>query len=300
MRVSDCLRLVALAAIWGASFLLMRIAAPTLGAINTAFFRVLFASIGLALIVVLLRQKIAFNGKLRAALLLGIINSGLPFLMYCLAAKWLPSGYSAILNATTPLMGATIGFLFFHEPMTLKKWCGVLLGLMGILLITAVGDAHALHAMVLGSLLCLIATACYGTAGFLTKRWIAERGGLDAKIVALGSQMGASLFLLPFFMFSVTVAPPQSWHLPQIWGSLFALGLICTAFAYILYFRLISDIGPLKSLTVTFLIPPFGIIWGYMVLDEKITQHFIIGGIVICLSVWLIISPARTKKTVLQ
>ncbi|MBV7413012.1 DMT family transporter [Aeromonas sp. sif2433] len=298
MRTSDYVRLLALAAIWGASFLFMRIAAPAFGSVNTTFLRVFFALIGLAVMLLLLRTPMRFKGKLRSAMLLGIINSGVPFLMYAIAALWLPAGYSAILNATTPLMGAMIGFSFFDEKLSPRKWFGVMLGLVGIALITTTGEVHLSGNVIIGVLACLFATACYGCAGFLTRRWITEQGGLDAKLVAFGSQLGACVFLLPFFGYTMTAGPAVNWAIPEVWASILAVGFVCTALAYLLYFRLIADIGPLRSLTVTFLIPPFGIFWGYLVLGETLTEGFIIGGVIVCLSVWLVVSPARSQPRV--
>ncbi|MFM4895969.1 DMT family transporter [Aeromonas caviae] len=297
MRPSDYGRLLALAAIWGASFLFMRIAAPAFGSVNTTFLRVFFALVGLAAMLLLLRTPMQFQGKLKSIMVLGIINSGVPFLMYAVAALWLPAGYSAILNATTPLMGALIGFSFFHETLTLRKWAGVMLGLVGIGLITTTGEVDLSGQLAIGVLACLIATACYGCAGFLTRRWVTERGGLDAKLVAFGSQIGAVLFLLPFFVYTLATGPAVDWAQPGVWASVLAVGFLCTAFAYLLYFRLIADIGPLRSLTVTFLIPPFGILWGYLVLGETLTGGFVFGGAVVCLAVWLVTSPARAVKS---
>ncbi len=297
MRTSDYVRLLVLAAIWGASFLFMRIAAPAFGSVNTTFLRVFFALIGLAAMLLLLRTPMRFQGKLKSAMVLGIINSGVPFLMYAIAALWLPAGYSAILNATTPLMGALIGFSFFSETLTLRKWAGVMLGLVGIGLITTTGEVDLSGQLAIGVLACLIATACYGCAGFLTKRWVTERGGLDAKLVAFGSQIGAVLFLLPFFGYTLATGPAVDWAQPGVWASVLAVGFLCTAFAYLLYFRLIADIGPLRSLTVTFLIPPFGILWGYLVLGETLTGGFVFGGAVVCLAVWLVTSPAKAVKS---
>ncbi|MFQ2447356.1 DMT family transporter [Aeromonas caviae] len=296
MRPSDYGRLLALAAIWGASFLFMRIAAPAFGSVNTTFLRVFFALVGLAAMLLLLRTPMQFQGKLKSIMVLGIINSGVPFLMYAVAALWLPAGYSAILNATTPLMGALIGFSFFHETLTLRKWAGVMLGLVGIGLITTTGEVDLSGQLTIGVLACLIATACYGCAGFLTRRWVTERGGLDAKLVAFGSQIGAVLFLLPFFGYTLATGPAVDWAQPGVWASVLAVGFLCTAFAYLLYFRLIADIGPLRSLTVTFLIPPFGILWGYLVLGETLTGGFVFGGAVVCLAVWLVTSPAKAVK----
>ncbi|KAA8995233.1 EamA family transporter [Affinibrenneria salicis] len=291
MQKKDYVNLFSLAAIWGASFLFMRLAAPAFGAVNTAFLRVTFALLALGVMLPALRVRFDFNHKLRLCLTLGVINSGLPFLMYCIAARFLPAGYSAILNATTPLMGAFIGCLFFHEPATLKKIAGVVIGLAGITLITTTaGGVHSVRQALAGVGACLTATACYAVAGFLTKRWIPASGGLDAKLVATGSQMGATLFLLPFFLWSMMTAPPVNWRQPAAWGCILALGVICTALAYILYFRLIADIGPLSAMTVTFLIPPSGVLWGYLILGETLSDGFIICSAVVGLAVWMIIS----------
>jgi len=174
-------------------------------------------------------------------------------------------------------MGALIGFSFFNETLTLRKWSGVMLGLMGIGLITTTGEVDLSGQLAIGVLACLIATACYGCAGFLTRCWISERGGLDAKLVAFGSQLGACLFLLPFFGYTLVTGPAVDWALPEVWASVLA-------------------VGPLRSLTVTFLIPPFGILWGYLVLGETLTGGFVAGGAIVCLAVWLVVSPSKAAK----
>ncbi|MFM7966855.1 DMT family transporter [Aeromonas sp. A-5] len=131
---------------------------------------------------------------------------------------------------------------------------------------------------------------------FLTRSWITHRGGLDAKLVAFGSQLGASLFLLPFSLTSWRPAPRSTGPSPTAWASVLAVGFICTALAYLIYFRLIADIGPLRSLTVTFLIPPFGILWGALVLGETFTGGFVAGALVVCLSVWLVVTSQASPR----
>ncbi|MBJ3816122.1 EamA family transporter [Shimwellia pseudoproteus] len=297
MRLSDYLRLLTLAALWGASFLFMRIIAPEFGALNSAFLRVLFGALGLAAVLACLPSPVSFAGKFRPALLLGVINSGVPFFMYCLAAKWVPAGYSAIFNATTPLMGAIIGCGLFGERLTPRKWLGVLLGLGGIVVIVLPGGGHIPANILAGAVACLTATSCYALAGFLTRRWISDRGGLDPNILAFGSQLGATLFLLPFFGGSLVSGPAIPWWQGEIWGAVIALGLLCTALAYRLYFRLIADIGPLRTLTVTFLIPPFALLWGYLVLGETLNSRFIGGATVVGIAVWLIVSGGQLART---
>lgn len=283
MRTSDFARLLLLSAIWGASFLFMRIIAPAIGAVPAAFSRVLLATFGLAVILALLKVRWHFGGRLKATLILGVINSGVPFLMYSIAAKLLPAGYSAIFNALTPLMGVLIGLTFFGERPTGTNLLGVLLGICGVAVLTATGPVDFSPLVALGALVCLVATGCYGASGFLTKRWIAGSGPLDAKLVAFGSQIGATLFLLPFFIGSSVLAPLPVVESHSVWAAIAALGLVCTAWAYVLYFRLIADIGPVRSLTVTFLVPPFGVLWGAVFLGEPLSwAHAVGGGLVFC------------------
>ncbi|MGK9046851.1 DMT family transporter [Stutzerimonas chloritidismutans] len=300
MRPLDMFRLLALAAIWGASFLFLRIIAPVLGTFPTAFFRVLLATAGLLVILLLLRTRWDFRGKLGLCLVLGVINSGLPFAMYSVAAQLVPAGYSAIFNATTPMMGVLIGALFFTEELTLAKIIGVFSGLGGVALLMRIGPVPFDTELLLGALACLGATACYGFGGFLTRRWINQGEGLDSEVVAFGSQLGATLCLLPLFGLSLLNAPPVNWGDSTVWLSLLGLGLVCTAFAYILYFRLLADIGPVKALTVTFLIPPFGVLWGVIFLDEPLSWAYVQGGALIALALWLILRQAPTTRPTAQ
>jgi len=295
VNLVDILRLLSLAAIWGASFLFMRIIAPVIGTIPTAFFRVSIAFVGLLVILALMRVDWNFRGKLKVVMGLGLINSGIPATFYSLAAQVLPAGYSAIFNATTPLMGVLIGGLFFSEKLTPAKVSGVCLGLFGVGILTRAGPVAFDLQLLMGALACLLATTCYGFAGFLTRRWLDQQGGLDSRLSALGSMFGATVFLLPLFGYSVISQPPASWGGWSVWLSLLGLGLVCTALAYILYFRLLSSIGPVKSMTVTFLIPPFGVLWGALLLDEPLGMAHLYGGVLIAAALWLVLKPGVVK-----
>jgi drug/metabolite transporter (DMT)-like permease len=287
--------MLSLAAIWGASFLFMRVIAPVIGTIPTAFFRVSIAAVGLLVILGLMRISWDFKGKFKTVMLLGMINSGIPATLYSVAAQVLPAGYSAIFNATTPLMGVLIGGLFFHEKLTAAKLGGVFLGLFGVGILTRAGPVAFNMELLMGALACLMATTCYGFAGFLARRWLDHAGGLDSRLSALGSMLGATLLLLPLFGYSVLSQPPASWGGWNVWLSLLGLGLVCTAFAYIIYFRLLTSVGPVKSMTVTFMIPPFGVLWGALVLDEPLSMAHLYGGVLIALALWLVLKPAVVK-----
>ncbi len=291
----DTFRLLSLAAIWGASFLFMRIIAPVIGSIPTAFFRVSIAAAGLLVILGLMRISWDFKGKLKTVMLLGVINSGIPATLYSVAAQVLPAGYSSIFNATTPLMGVLIGGLFFHERLTGAKLGGVFLGLFGVGVLTRAGPVAFDMELLMGAVACLLATTCYGFAGFLARRWLDQAGGLDSRLSALGSMLGATLFLLPLFGYSVISQPPASWGGWSVWLSLLGLGLGCTAFAYIIYFRLLTSIGPVKSMTTTFLIPLFGVLWGGLFLDEPLSMAHVYGGMLIALALWMVLKPTAVK-----
>ncbi|WP_110642845.1 DMT family transporter [Salinicola sp. CPA57] len=290
MSIISLGRLLLLSALWGASFLFMRIATPALGAFPTAFFRVLLGALGLVVILALMRARWRFNGKLGATLAIGMINSGIPFGMFCIAAQYLPAGYSAMLNASTPLMGVVIGALFFQERLTRDRLIGVALGVLGVGVLVGTGPVAIGNGLLIGAVACLAAAACYGLGGFVVKRWIAERGGLDSRLIALGSQFGATLLLAPFMLGQVALAPQALvWDDTGVWWAMLALGIGCTSLAYLLYFRLVEDLGPIKPLTVTMLVPLFGVLWGALFLGEKVTWAHAAGGLLIGLALWLIL-----------
>jgi drug/metabolite transporter (DMT)-like permease len=291
MKSADIVRLLTLAAIWGASFLFIRIGAPVLGPMPTAFVRVLIGALTLAACLPLLRLRWDMQGKWPAVLALGVVNSGIPFAMYAVAALWLPAGYSAVFNAMTPLMGVVIGAIAFSERLTRAKVLGVMLGVAGVAVLTRTGPVAFSAEVLLGALACLVATACYGLAGFLARRWITERGGLDSRLVAAGSLVGAAAFLLPFCIAALWRHNTLPGAGAGIWAAMLGLGTLCTALAYILYYRLIADLGPVRSLAVTFLIPPFGIIWGALFLGEALSWAHAAGGALIGVAVWLVLRP---------
>lgn len=283
-------RLLLLSALWGASFLFMRIATPALGAFPTAFFRVFLGALGLMAILAILRARWHFNGKFKATLAIGMINSGIPFAMFCIAAQYLPAGYSAMLNASTPLMGVVIGAAFFQERLTRDRLIGVALGVLGVGVLVGTGPVAISGGLWLGAIACLVAAACYGLGGFVVRRWVAERGGLDSRLIALGSQFGATLLLAPFMLGQVALAPTSLvWDDIGVWWAMLALGVACTSFAYLLYFRLVEDLGPIRPLTVTMLVPLFGVLWGALFLDETISWAHAVGGTLIGLALWLIL-----------
>lgn len=281
MHSGDFFRLFFLAAIWGASFLFMRILAPVLGALWTAEVRVGLAGLVMAGLMLVSGRAMNFSANWKEYLMLGGINSALPFALYSYAALSLPAGYSAIVNATSPLWGALMGALFLAEKLTTRKMLGMLVGVLGVSFLVKLGPVQLNRELLLAVLACVGATVCYALAGIYSKKQSVSMAPLQ---MATGSQCGAAFVLLPF----LPLAPVQGEITLTIAVLASALALLCSAVAYVIYFRLIRDLGPTKALTVTFLIPLFALVWGYIFLQEAITVNTLIGCAGVVLATWLV------------
>jgi drug/metabolite transporter (DMT)-like permease len=282
MRPSDLLRLLTLAAIWGASFLFMRILAPVLGALWTAQLRVAIAGIAMLAFMLMTKQAMQVGRHWQSYLVLGVFSSALPFVLFAYAALTLPSGYSAILNATSPLWGALLGAALLGEKLSARKIAGLLIGVVGVACLVRLGPVQFTTQVGLAALACVMAALCYGIASTYSKK---KSPGIPAPLMATGSQLAAAAVLLPFLPVSPLPAVPT----PFIVAAVLTLALLCSAIAYFLYFRLIVDIGPAKALTVTFLIPLFALLWGALFLQEAITLQTLIGCALVILATWLVV-----------
>ena len=295
MSLASLIRLLALAALWGGSFLFMRVAVPHLGAVPTAVGRGLFSALGLGAAVFAMGYRPRPGRYLWPLLGLGVINSGIPFLMYALAAQVLPSGYSAIFNATTPLVATVVGALVFAEAITPARVVAVLLGIGGVAVLAQAGPLDLGSAVLGGMVACFVATVCYAFSSYLTLRIAGANASVDTRAAVFISQLGALMVLIPALLIDIALEPGMLARLQAApllaWGNVALLGLLSTALAYVLYFRLIADEGPQKALTVTFIVPVFAVLWGWAPLDESLTVAHAMGGGLIALSLWLVLRP---------
>lgn len=264
MRAADVARLAALAAIWGASFPFLRIAVPPLGAIATAEVRVLLGGAILLAWLRLARVDLGWRANWRLYLLVGVVNSAAPFALWAFSALHLPASYLVVLNATAPLFGALLSAVWLREPVTLRAGLGVASGIAGVTMLVGLGPVEPSTAIGWALAAAALAAACYAIASAYLRR---RGAAVNAAAVATGSQLAAGLALAPLLV----AMPPVAW--PTVGESLAvaALGIVCTGVAYLLYFRLIADVGPTRALTVTFLLPAFGMLWGALFLGEPIT-----------------------------
>lgn len=286
MKRADLLELLLLAAIWGASFLFMRLAAPEFGPVATAALRVLGASL---LLVPLLAWRLGLaelRQHWRALALVGLLNSALPFALFSYAALSINAGLSSILNATTPMWGALVAWIWLGQRLDGSRLLGLALGFAGVVLLAWDKASFKPGGGGLAVLACLSATLCYGLAANATKRFL---GGVSALAVATGSQLSAAMML----MLPAWLLRPAGLPGPTAWAALVLLALLCTGLAYILFFRLMQRVGPTNTISVTFLIPVFALVWGGLFLAERLDLHMALGGLVVLLGTALAVGVLR-------
>jgi drug/metabolite transporter (DMT)-like permease len=286
VRKSDILELVTLAALWGASFLFMKLGAAEFGPVALSFVRTLGASLLLVPLLAAQGQLAAMRTHWRPLLVVGLTNSALPFLCFNYAALTINAGLSAVFNATTPLFGALIAWLWLKDVLTPARVAGLFIGFVGVVWLVwdqaglKPGSPDAAHAG-LAVLACLAATLCYGFSASFTKRFLT---GVPPMAVAAGSQVAAALLL------AVPAAAwwPATTPSAHAWSFALVLAIACTGIAYVLFFRLIANVGPANAISVTFLIPVFAVVWGGIFLHERVNAGMVVGCLVILLGTSLV------------
>ena len=275
------LLLVLLGAIWGASFLFTRIAVPALGPVWLIAVRVAGGAIFLALVAMTLRRALPLRGNVRPFLMLGFLNTAFPFLLFAYAAQTLSASLLSILNSTAPMFGAAIGAVLFRQRPSWRVIAGLLCGSAGVALLVLKDASAAQASSPLAVLAGLAAPFCYGLASHYARR---NTASLEPFAVAHGSMWGAAVLALPLLPLATV---------PQAVGtgvalSALALGVLCTGIAYLIYFKLVRDLGATSALTVTFLIPAFGIFWGVVFLGEPFGAGTVAGALVVLLGTALV------------
>ena len=268
VRPLDQIELVVLAALWGASFLFMRATVGEFGPIPLIAIRVLLAALFLLPILIVRGKWPDLKRNLGPSLFMGVLNSAIPFTLIAYSTIYVTAGFASVLNALTPIFAIVIGFLWFRDGFSRLRLFGMLIALTGVFVLVwdklsfkVGGVASAIAAGVLAALFYAIA-ANYSRA---------KLKGVDALVLATGSQLGASIVLVPLAHYWWPSEMPSS----SAWLNALALAVACTGLAYILYFRLLENIGAERATTVTFLVPVFGIFWGATLLHEAITFQIV-------------------------
>jgi drug/metabolite transporter (DMT)-like permease len=268
VRPADTARLIALAAIWGAAFIFMRVAAPVLGAAWTAELRVLLGGLALLAWFRLAGFDPGLRAHWRSYLVVGAVGIAAPFALYSFAAMHAPASVLAIVNATSPIFGLAWGALFGLDRVTGPK----ALGLAGVVLIARPSGVS--ESPLFAWAAALGACCLYGVVGVLIKHFAA---GVAPRAMAVGNQLAAAVVLIALLPFFPPLAVPSALVLANV----AALALLASGVAFVLYFRLIADVGATRALTVTYLIPLFGIFWGWLFLGEALPAAALAGGVLI-------------------
>jgi drug/metabolite transporter (DMT)-like permease len=280
------IELLVLAALWGGSFLFMRVAAPELGPIPMIALRVGIASLMLSPVLLEERARTEIRTYWKPLLIVGISNSALPFCMFGYSMLYLNAGFDAILNATTPLWTAAIAAVWFRLPLSRATLLGLVFGVAGVAIL--VSDSLSLQGVHVSAAIAavMIATISYGFASNYSRRHLA---GVKPTTVAFASMAFATLVLILPALATLPSSPVPL----EAWLATLGLGVLCTGIAYVIYFRLIADVGAGFAASVTFLVPIFGMIWGALFLGESVTPLMLGGCAVILFGAALITGRIR-------
>jgi len=287
-------RLVLLGAIWGGSFALIALAVPAFGPVALMALRVGLASLFLAAVGLALGHRLGFARHARHYAFVGLVNSAIPFVLLALAAQHLPASLLAVFNSLAPTFAALLLTLWLGEPVAPRARLGLLLGFLGVVALVAEALLAASLDRTPGILAAavaagLLAPFLYGVCGVYLRRH-AERSP-PAFANAWGSMIAASAALAP----AAFILPPAAIPDAVAWGAAGLLGIVCTGVAYLLNFRLIADLGPVRTMTVTFLIPLFGALWSVLLLGERLGPGLLLGTPLVLAGTALAALPAPAR-----
>ena len=291
MRPQDLARLVALAAVWGASYLFMRYAVPQLGPVRLIELRVVVGGLLLAMFLAITRGSIDWRRHWKDFLFVGAIGIALPFVMIAGALTSIDASTAAILNALSPLFTAVIAAVWIRDPLTLPKMAGIALCLLGTMVLVGWTPTPMTNAQLVGASMSVGATVLYGLSNVYTKVRLTNASAMGT---SAGTCLMAAVALAPIAL--ITPAPrPIAEVATLVWVATLCLAVFSTAIAFIWYYRLIADVGPVKSITVTLLVPIFGMVWGVIFLGEPVTPGRIAGCAIILAGCALILGLVRWR-----
>jgi drug/metabolite transporter (DMT)-like permease len=301
VKLSHFIELLILAAIWGASFMFMRVAAPEFGATALASYRMVFAALTLSPILVYYvynknwlsdrtaqAESLSLTAPPRSTkvifahiFIIGIISAAIPMYFFAYAATNLDAGFSSIMNATTPLWGAVIGVLFFNNRLSKLAIVGLFLGFLGVFVLSMDKLSWDFTDQIKGILAIICATSFYGLSANYSKQMLT---GIKPLFIASGSLFGSALLMLPILIYTT----PNVMTISSLaWLMLIGLSVVSTGVAYILYYRIIEHSGPTNAMMVTFLIPIFGVFFGHIFLGEQLSINILWGVLLILIGVSL-------------
>jgi drug/metabolite transporter (DMT)-like permease len=292
MKPIHWITLIILASISGSSFLFTKSLANDIGPMATTVLRIFIAGLALVVYSFIVKSTMDWAENWKQYAIIGVINSGIPFLLYSYAALYMPASYMAIVNSSAPIFGAIFSVIWLSEKLTITKVFGLSMGMLGVGLVTYSGSSQDFSNMlIVGFAACILAAASYAISGIYIKK---RAKGIKPLALAGGSQFVAGLIMIPFCYVDADVLLNANFGMSTI-VNILVLSIVCSAIAYILYFRLMFAIGPTKTLTVTFLSPFFAMVLGYIIFDENITLLILLGCVIIITSTIIINGTWKPK-----
>lgn len=287
VKIKYFAQLAGLSALWGASFMLIRIASPVLGPNVLAALRIGFATLTLAILMRVMCHRWPM-AHWRELALLGVLSVAAPFLLFAWAALKLPAGYSALLNTTAVMFGIVSAAWLKEDTLTVRKVVGCIFGFAGVALIVGLGPVDPSPQVILAALACTLGSACYGIATPLMKRALTRMQPLE---IAAGIHALAFLMLLPGAAWSW----PQAHFTPGAMAAVALMGVVTSGLAYWLHIRIMVHVSPVAAMSPIFMIPVFGVTWGHLFLGEELGAGIWAGGALVLIASALItgFSPWR-------
>ena len=286
MELKDWILLTALAAIWGSAFMFIKISAVDFGPILLVTLRLLIA--GLVFMPFLLRKKkrSLFKSYLPAILIIAIVSNAIPFTMFAYASLGATSNMLGILNGTTAFLTTVIAYFWLKESVSLKQIVGLLLGFIGVLILVNPSNGSTTF---IASMCAMIGSLCYA----FNATYLQKYHSISDKVVLIGwSMLFGGFFMIPLASFNLPDAIPDTNSIL----ALFWLAVISTGLGYLAYVRLIDRIGAVKTVTLTYLLPVFSIIWGAIFLQEKITSIILGGFIFVMMGMYFANTSNKSKS----
>ncbi len=290
IQLKDLLLFILLASIWGASFMFTRVSSPEFGAFAFASLRLGIAAIVLFPILMMAGNWQFLLKDWKLIIFISIFNSAMPFVMFAYATLTLEAGITSVLNSFVPMLSGLIAHLYFKDKLSRSQQAGLVIGIIGVgvLMMDKMGGGNN---ALLPLIACLSACLSYAVSANITKRKLSH---VPPKVLAASTMLVAGLLLVPFGI----ITWPETMPSLTAWSAVVAVAVISTALAYLIFFELIKNIGPTRTVSVTLLIPIFGIFWGALLLDESITWSIIIGTLIIITGAYLSLSlklPSRRR-----
>jgi drug/metabolite transporter (DMT)-like permease len=288
----DLIKLVLLSALWGGSFIFLRIAVPEVGPLLTAILRTSLAGIALTVFATVTGVPMNWRRNLKSFALVGLFAGVVPFTCFSFAALYLPAAHSAVLNSTAPLFSALFSVIWLSERLTLRKSAGLALGVAGVAILVGAGALELNKWTLVSIAACLFAAACYALSTIVVKK-TGRAGGIHPIAMATGSLALGGLIMAPTIPFSLPPVMPSLLAL----GCVTALSLLSSGVAQAIFIPLIVKIGPTRAMCVSFLIPLFSMVWGFLFLHEQVASSTLLGaGVVLAAMVLVLTAPHHDSE----